>query len=133
MTDNKTTPSNAILIVDRTNSRRALGHGVRESLLEAGPTRLRPILMTTVTMILGMLPLATGIGDGGEMRQGMALAIVGGLFSSMVLSLVLVPVMYSYLEGARTRVGRLLGRKPKAEVIEPSVALGGNMARTTQL
>jgi len=94
---------NAILIVDRTNARRALGHGVTESLLEAGPTRLRPILMTTVTMILGMLPLGVGIGDGAEMRQGMALAIIGGLLSSMILSLVLVPVMYSYVEGMRKK------------------------------
>jgi HAE1 family hydrophobic/amphiphilic exporter-1 len=125
---------NAILIVDRTNARRALGHGVRESLLEAGPTRLRPILMTTVTMILGMLPLATGLGDGGEMRQGMALAIVGGLISSMILSLVLVPVMFSYVEGAREKFPRFFRRinifkrmrKPRPaylDQLEPAVAM----------
>ncbi len=103
---------NAILIVDRTNSRRALGHGIRESLLEAGPTRLRPIIMTTVTMILGMMPMALGIGDGAEMRQGMAVALVGGLLSSMILSLVLVPVMYTFMEGLRVKVSN--GRKPRS-------------------
>ena len=92
---------NAILIVDRTNSRRAEGEGIIEALLEAGPTRLRPIIMTTVTMILGMIPLALGLGEGSEFRQGMALAIIGGLTSSMVLTLFLVPVMYSFIEGLR--------------------------------
>src|SRR6202011_648544 len=73
------------------------------SLLEAGPTRLRPIIMTTVTMILGMLPLAAGIGLGSEFRQGMAIVIIGGLTSSMLLTLVLVPVMYTFIESWRTR------------------------------
>jgi HAE1 family hydrophobic/amphiphilic exporter-1 len=101
---------NAILIVDRTNQRRAMGHGVKESLLEAGPTRLRPIIMTTVTMILGMLPLASGWGEGAEFRQAMAIALIGGLLSSMVLSLVLVPVMYTYIEGARQKFPRFFKR-----------------------
>ncbi|HYM19513.1 MAG TPA: efflux RND transporter permease subunit [Candidatus Kapabacteria bacterium] len=94
---------NAILIVDRTNAKRAEGEGVHDALLDAGPTRLRPIIMTTVTMILGMLPLAAGLGEGSEFRQGMAVAIIGGLTSSMLLTLVLVPVMYTYVEGWRTR------------------------------
>ncbi len=101
---------NAILIVDRTNARRVLGHGIKESLMEAGPTRLRPIIMTTVTMILGMLPLAAGVGEGSEFRQGMALAIIGGLTSSMVLTLVLVPVMYTYIESWRERFPRFFRR-----------------------
>ncbi|MBS1904124.1 MAG: efflux RND transporter permease subunit [Bacteroidetes bacterium] len=94
---------NAILIVDRTNAKRAEGEGVTDALLDAGPTRLRPIMMTTFTMILGMIPLAMGLGEGSEFRQGMALAIIGGLTSSMILTLVLVPVMYTYVEGWRTR------------------------------
>ena len=121
---------NAILIVDRTNSRRALGHGVIESLLEAGPTRLRPIIMTTVTMILGMLPLAMGIGLGSEFRQGMAIVIIGGLTSSMLLTLVLVPVMYTFIESWRTKFPRffkniiLLGkfRKPRPEYVQTETA-----------
>ncbi len=101
---------NAILIIDRTNARRALGHGIKESLLEAGPTRLRPIIMTTVTMILGMMPLALGLGEGSEFRQGMAIAIIGGLASSMILTLVLVPVMYTYIESGREKFPRFFKR-----------------------
>jgi HAE1 family hydrophobic/amphiphilic exporter-1 len=121
---------NAILIIDRTNARRALGHGVTESLLEAGPTRLRPIIMTTVTMILGMMPLALGIGLGHEFRQGMSIVIIGGLTSSMLLTLVLVPVMYSYIEGWRTKFPRFFRRilfldkikKPRPEYITAEAA-----------
>ncbi len=101
---------NAILIVDRANSRREEGHTVHDSLMEAGPTRLRPIIMTTVTMILGMLPLAMGVGEGSEFRQAMAIALIGGLTSSMILSLVLVPVMYTYIEGAREKFPRFFRR-----------------------
>jgi HAE1 family hydrophobic/amphiphilic exporter-1 len=126
---------NAILIVDRANSRRALGHSAIDSLLEAGPTRLRPIIMTTVTMILGMMPVAIGLGEGAEMRRGMAIAIIGGLLSSMVLTLVLVPVMYTYIEGAREKFPRFFKRinifkkmrKPRPEYIErfePALANG---------
>lgn len=101
---------NAILIVDRANARREEGHTVHDSLMEAGPTRLRPIIMTTVTMILGMLPLAMGLGEGSEFRQAMAIALIGGLTSSMILSLVLVPVMYTYIEGAREKFPRFFKR-----------------------
>lgn len=123
---------NAILIVDRTNSRRALGHGIKESLLEAGPTRLRPIIMTTTTMILGMMPMAIGLGEGAEMRTGMALVIIGGLLSSMILTLVLVPVMYTFIEGARLKVPAFFrkvfrrGAKKRATYIdqfEPAMAV----------
>jgi HAE1 family hydrophobic/amphiphilic exporter-1 len=101
---------NAILIVDRANDRRSTGMGVKEALLEAGPTRLRPIIMTTVTMILGMMPLAIGFGEGAEFRQGMATAIIGGLTSSMILTLVLVPVMYTFVEGWRVKFPRFFKR-----------------------
>lgn len=101
---------NAILIVDRTNARRSEGHSVRESLMEAGPTRLRPIIMTTITMVLGMLPLALGAGEGSEFRQGMAIALIGGLMSSMFLTIFLVPVMYTYIEGAREKFPRFFKR-----------------------
>lgn len=106
---------NAILIVDRTNARRQLGHGVKESLLEAGPTRLRPIIMTTTTMIFGMLPMAIGLSEGADMRRSMAIVIIGGLISSMVLTLVLVPVMYSYIEDLRRITGKVFRRRKKAD------------------
>ncbi len=89
---------NGILLVDFTNLLRAQGYGMREALLEAGPLRLRPILMTTVTMIVGMFPMAMGMGAGGEFRSGMGTVIIGGLISSLLLTLVLVPVMYTLLD-----------------------------------
>ncbi|MCX7836299.1 MAG: efflux RND transporter permease subunit [bacterium] len=89
---------NGILIVDFTNQLRKTGLDVKNALLEAGPLRLRPILMTTLTMVVGLLPLALGFGAGGEMRSGMGIVIIGGLLSSLFLSLVLVPVMYSLLD-----------------------------------
>lgn len=97
---------NAILLVDRTNEQRAKGLSVREALLEAGPTRLRPILMTTLTMVLGMMPLALALGAGSEMRQSMAIIVIGALISSTLLTLVLVPVVYTYMEGLRLRLSR---------------------------
>lgn len=97
---------NAILLIDRTNEQRAKGLSVRDALLEAGPTRLRPIIMTTLTMVLGMAPLALALGAGSEVRQSMAIVVIGALISSTVLTLVLVPVVYSYIEGARVRLLR---------------------------
>ncbi|MDZ7266252.1 MAG: efflux RND transporter permease subunit [candidate division KSB1 bacterium] len=97
---------NAILLVDRTNEQRSRGLSVREALLEAGPTRLRPILMTTLTMVLGMTPLALALGAGSEIRQSMAIVVIGALISSTLLTLVLVPVIYTYVEGFRRRLAR---------------------------
>ncbi|MCB1060665.1 MAG: efflux RND transporter permease subunit [Calditrichaeota bacterium] len=89
---------NGILIVDFTNQLRAQGYTMKDALLEAGPRRLRPIVMTTLTMVVGMTPLALALGDGSEMRAGMGVVIIGGLLSSLLLSLVLVPVMYTILD-----------------------------------
>jgi len=98
---------NAILLVDFTNTLRGRGMGMREALLEAGKTRLRPIIMTTATMIFGMMPLALALGAGSEMRQSMAVVIIGGLTSSTLLTLVLVPVVYTYVEGLKKKVPAL--------------------------
>jgi hydrophobic/amphiphilic exporter-1 (mainly G- bacteria), HAE1 family len=89
---------NGILLVDFANILRERGMNQREALLEAGPLRLRPILMTTSTMVVGMLPLALALGEGSDMRAGMGIVIIGGLLSSLFLTLLLVPVMYSYLD-----------------------------------
>jgi len=89
---------NAILIVDFTNQLKGEGHGVEEALLEAGKERLRPILMTTLAMILGMLPIALATGAGAEIKNGMAWVIIGGLTSSMILTLFVVPSMYLIID-----------------------------------
>jgi HAE1 family hydrophobic/amphiphilic exporter-1 len=101
---------NAILIVDFTNTLRARGLTMHDALLEAGKTRLRPIVMTTATMIFGMLPLALALGAGAEMRQGMAIVVIGGLTSSTLLTLVLIPVVYTYVDALRERVPVLFKR-----------------------
>jgi len=83
---------------------------MHDALLEAGKTRLRPIIMTTATMVVGMMPLALALGAGAEMRQGMAVVVVGGLLSSTALTLLLIPVVYSYMDGLRERVPALFRR-----------------------
>lgn len=86
---------NAILLVDRANQkRREDGLGTFEALIEAGKSRIRPILMTTTSMVIGMLPLAIAQDSGSEWKSGLAWAIIGGLISSMFLTLILVPVIY---------------------------------------
>jgi HAE1 family hydrophobic/amphiphilic exporter-1 len=104
---------NAILLVDYTNTLRARGLGRREAILEAGYTRLRPILMTTATVVFAMLPLALKLEAGGESRAPMAVVIIGGVLSSTVLSLVLVPVMYTLLEDGKSLVIRGLAWRPR--------------------
>jgi len=97
---------NAILIVDFTNHLRDEGHSVRQALVEAGKERLRPILMTTLAMILGMLPIAIATGAGSEIKNGMAWVIIGGLTSSMVLTLFVVPSMYLIIDNLLTALKR---------------------------
>jgi HAE1 family hydrophobic/amphiphilic exporter-1 len=97
---------NAILLVDFTNQARAAGTPRDQALVKAGSTRLRPIVMTTLAMIFGMLPLAFAIGAGAEMRAPMARAVIGGLITSTLLTLVVVPVVYTYLDGLRPEAVR---------------------------
>jgi hydrophobic/amphiphilic exporter-1 (mainly G- bacteria), HAE1 family len=94
---------NGILLVEFTNQLRLAGKTTREALLEAGPVRLRPILMTTLAMIAGMIPVALARGDGAETRVPMAVAIIGGLITSTALTLGIVPVVYSLLDDLRNR------------------------------
>jgi len=91
---------NGILLVDFANQQRGAGMGRREALLTSGRIRLRPIVMTTVAMIFGMLPLASAIGAGAEQRAPMARAVIGGLITSTVLTLFVVPVVYTLLDDA---------------------------------
>ena len=89
---------NAILLVDYANQLREDGIGVVDALVQAGSVRLRPILMTTLAMILGMLPLALGIGAGAELRAPMAVAVIGGLITSTLLTLIIVPIAYYLID-----------------------------------
>ncbi|MCH7664920.1 MAG: efflux RND transporter permease subunit [Acidobacteria bacterium] len=90
--------NNAILLVDYTNRLRREGSSKIEALTAAGRIRLRPILMTTSTTVLGLLPMAIGLGEGSELRSPMALTVIGGLLSSTALTLLLVPAVYSVLD-----------------------------------
>lgn len=89
---------NAILLVDYINQLRKSGLDRTEAILRAGPVRLRPIMMTTASTLLGMLPIALGFGAGSELRSPMAVAIAGGLVTSTILSLIVVPVVYAILD-----------------------------------
>ena len=109
---------NAILLVDYTNTLRARGMGRREAILEAGPIRLRPILMTTFAMIFGMVPIALGIGEGAETRAPMAIATIGGLLTSLFLTLLVVPVAYDLFDGLQARFVKDKGIKPQPPVAE---------------
>jgi HAE1 family hydrophobic/amphiphilic exporter-1 len=96
---------NSILLVDLTNKlRRERGLARDAALMIAGPIRLRPILMTTLALILGMLPVAIGLGTGSSFRQPMAITVIGGLITSTILTLVLVPTAYSLVEGGLARL-----------------------------
>jgi len=104
--------NDAIIIVDFINRARAEGMTVRAAIMEAGHARLRPVLMTTGTTILGLLPMALGFGRGADLRQPLALAVIGGLISSTALTLVVVPVAYTLWEDLRARLGLAVGRRP---------------------
>lgn len=97
---------NALLLMDYINQLRQKGMNREEAILETGLVRLRPIIMTTASTILGMLPIALGLGTGAELRQPMAVAIIGGLLTSSLLSLIVVPVLYTMLEDFWEKIGR---------------------------
>jgi HAE1 family hydrophobic/amphiphilic exporter-1 len=94
---------NAILLVDYANTLRRQGFSRKDALLKAGAVRLRPILMTTGAMIFGMGPVALGLSEGGELRAPMAIAVIGGLITSTLLTLVIVPVAYTILDAIAER------------------------------
>jgi len=89
--------TNAIILVERVEQQRALGMSIREALLEAGTTRLRPILMTAIATICALIPLALGASDGVLISKGLAVVVIGGLFTSTILTLCIVPLVYELL------------------------------------
>ena len=106
---------NSILLVDYANQLRNEGMNIHDALLKAGPTRLRPILMTSAAIILGMLPAAIGTGEGSEFYAPMSIAVIGGVITSTLLTLVVVPVFYVWLDRLTIR-GRRERRVEKAEI-----------------
>jgi HAE1 family hydrophobic/amphiphilic exporter-1 len=114
---------NGILLVDYTNTLRHRGLSRTEALLEAGPTRLRPILMTSLALVVGLLPLAAKIHEGSEIWSGIGVAIIGGMISSTLLSLVVVPTMYTYFDDLQMLIGRLTSWRPRrrrAPIVAPA-------------
>ncbi|MEC4047881.1 efflux RND transporter permease subunit [Flavobacterium sp. SUN046] len=97
---------NAIMLVDFTNQRIKAGETVRKALLQANHARLRPILMTTIAMVFGMLPIALAAGAGAEWKNGLAWVIIGGLISSLFLTLIIVPVVYSIMDSLVKKYGK---------------------------
>jgi HAE1 family hydrophobic/amphiphilic exporter-1 len=111
---------NAILLIDRAIVRvRDHGEPPLQAIFEAGPERLRPILMTSAAMVLGMLPTALGNGEGSEFRGPMAVAVIGGVISSTLLSLVVVPVVYLAIEQLKGKLWRKRATPPQGVEMGP--------------
>lgn len=121
---------NAILLVDRTNFMRSQGEGVIEALIDAGRMRIRPIFMTTLTMIFGMMPIALSTSPGAEWKSGLAWALIGGLTSSLFLTLIVVPIVYTKIEELRLSIPLRVKKvakifvKEKPKVLSPAEELG---------
>nr|WP_297307452.1 efflux RND transporter permease subunit [uncultured Flavobacterium sp.] len=105
---------NAIMLVDFANHKIELGASVYDALIAANHARFRPILMTTIAMVIGMVPIAFATGDGADTNRGLALVIMGGLLSSLFLTLIIVPVVYSIFDS----IGRRFGKKEKDDYAE---------------
>ncbi len=113
---------NAILLVDFANRARRAGASINAALAEAGQVRLRPIMMTTAAMIAGMLPLALGVGEGGETQAPMGRAIIGGVITSTLLTLVVVPVLYTYIANGEERRRAKRAARAAAHGVAPDPA-----------
>jgi multidrug efflux pump len=105
---------NSIILVDYANQARERGADARNAMLEAGPVRLRPILMTSIATMMAAVPAALGLGAGSEVRTPMAIAVIGGVIVSTALSLLVVPCFYVLADRLKTRTSRVLSRAPKA-------------------
>ncbi len=113
--------NNAILLVEYIERGRMRGLELGDAVVEAGGIRLRPILMTTLTTIAGMLPLAIGMGSGANLMQPLAIAVIGGLFTAMLLTLVLIPCLYVVVQnGTNWLVHFLTGRRSPRAATDPS-------------
>ncbi len=114
---------NAILLVDFANHRKEQGDNTHDALVAANQARLRPILMTTIAMVIGMVPIAIAQGDGADVNRGLAIVIIGGLLSSLFLTLVVVPVVYSIFDSLKRRFGKEKKVDYAAEMVADYVPL----------
>ena len=116
---------NAILLVDFTNHSQRDGMSQHDAILNAGQVRLRPILMTTMAMIFGMLPMALGLGDGGESQAPMGRAVIGGVITSTLLTLLVVPVAYTWLDRWGRRAARYFRGADSDDLTQPVLVEAG--------
>jgi len=107
--------NNGIVLIDYINLLRRENHTTTEAIKLAGPVRLRPILMTTLTTVLGLLPLALGIGEGAELQAPMAIVVIGGLTLGTILTLVFVPVLYSMFDDLSLKFNEKLRARKERE------------------
>jgi hydrophobic/amphiphilic exporter-1 (mainly G- bacteria), HAE1 family len=110
---------NAILLVDYTNTLRGRGRNRHDALVEAGPIRLRPIMMTSIAVVLGMLPVALAIGRGSEFRETIGIIIIGGVVLSTLLTLLVIPCSYTIFDDFSNWLGRAMRRQPPEEPGSP--------------
>jgi HAE1 family hydrophobic/amphiphilic exporter-1 len=113
--------TNAIVLLDLVERLKADGHSTRDALIEGGRTRVRPILMTAFATILALIPLAAGFNQGSIIAAELGTVVVGGLFSSTLLTLVVVPVVYSLVDGGREGLRKLFTRRQPASAAEPAM------------
>ncbi|MDQ3510469.1 MAG: efflux RND transporter permease subunit, partial [Pseudomonadota bacterium] len=114
---------NAIILIDKVNQLREAGVAKRQALLEGAGSRLRPIVMTTLSTLFGFLPLALAFGEGAEVRSPMAITVIGGLLMSTVLTLIVIPVVYDLLD--RRADEHYLGRARRARLTDGLPPLAG--------
>jgi HAE1 family hydrophobic/amphiphilic exporter-1 len=129
---------NAILLVDRADHLRASGMDRSAALLAAGPSRLRPIVMTTVSVMAALLPIVSGVEEGSDLLQSVALVLIGGLLTSTLLTLVFVPAMYTVFDDLQVGIGRLVrwllsARSSRAARPMPTTSSGLATATATVL
>ena len=117
-----------LILVEYVNQLRTEGHGLREALYLGVHTRLRPVLMTAAAAGLGVLPIAVGWGAGAELQQPMAIALIGGLITSTILTLVALPALYELAEGLHSRISRawLSIRSSGTDAVSTSPASAGD-------
>jgi HAE1 family hydrophobic/amphiphilic exporter-1 len=118
---------NAILLIDFAKwAHKDRGLPLREALIEAGRIRLRPILMTTLALIAGMVPVALGLGEGADFRAPLGRAVIGGVITSTVLTLVVIPTIYEILDEWREKLAVRFGRRPAVHPVRQPVAEPGD-------